>query len=191
VDLPKTGSLLDIGSGNGHFVATFIKKHPLWSATMSDKSNHQIKQSLTPVRFVANLNDLTHNNYDLITLIHTLEHLPDPISSLQKVLQLLKPGGNCLVQTPNTTASLWGCIIYDHVSHFTMTSLANAMEQSGFNTLVLSKDVSGREIALIGQKGPPPPHQTKKVKRFLICFPFQRRAYILRHIRSISILTCS
>jgi SAM-dependent methyltransferase len=93
VDLPKTGSLLDIGGGNGHFVATFMRRHPLWSATISDKSDHQIKRSLTPIRFVANLNNLTHNSYDLITLIHTLEHLPDPISSLQKVLQLLKPGG--------------------------------------------------------------------------------------------------
>jgi 2-polyprenyl-3-methyl-5-hydroxy-6-metoxy-1,4-benzoquinol methylase len=153
--LPKKGLLLDIGGGHGHFAALFREACPLWRATVADKSDHQIEEQPVAVQYANDLHDLKPDSFDLITLIHTLKHLPVPVSTLRKAHELLRPGGYCLVQTPNTAASLWDCIIYDHISHFTRASLVTAMEKSYFRSIVVSNNLSERELTFIGQKGLP------------------------------------
>ena len=34
-------------------------------------------------------------------MFHVLEHMEDPSSSLEKIWQLLKPGGNLIIEIPN------------------------------------------------------------------------------------------
>ncbi|MGN4152716.1 class I SAM-dependent methyltransferase [Burkholderia gladioli] len=45
------------------------------------------------------------SSYDNIFLIHTLEHLDDPVSTLKRILQWLSPGGRLFVATPNAHAA--------------------------------------------------------------------------------------
>ena len=40
--------------------------------------------------------------FELITAIDVIEHFPDPVSDIQNVYSLLKPGGVFIIQTPDT-----------------------------------------------------------------------------------------
>lgn len=45
--------------------------------------------------------DLPPQSFDLITFYHVLEHLPDPIATLRRARELLRPGGQLVALTPN------------------------------------------------------------------------------------------
>jgi SAM-dependent methyltransferase len=39
--------------------------------------------------------------FDLVTLVHVVEHLPDPRATLEAAVRLLRPGGTLVLVTPN------------------------------------------------------------------------------------------
>ncbi|WP_114751641.1 class I SAM-dependent methyltransferase [Pleomorphovibrio marinus] len=45
--------------------------------------------------------------YDVIMLHHTFEHLKDPRKAIEKITQLLAPGGRCLLRMPVADAEVW------------------------------------------------------------------------------------
>lgn len=45
--------------------------------------------------------------FDLITLHHSLEHIPDQVETLKTVHSLLRPGGFCLVRIPLVSSTVW------------------------------------------------------------------------------------
>jgi len=46
----------------------------------------------------------TPGRWDVVVLTHVLEHLPDPVSSLVKIRELLRPGGSGVLEFPNIDA---------------------------------------------------------------------------------------
>ncbi|HEY0228848.1 MAG TPA: class I SAM-dependent methyltransferase [Mycobacterium sp.] len=45
--------------------------------------------------------------FDLIMFNHSLEHMPDPVSTLSAAAEKLAPGGACLVRLPTTSSEVW------------------------------------------------------------------------------------
>lgn len=84
---------------------------------------------------------LPESSLDLCTLIHVLEHLPEPGVALKRLAGWLKPGGRLLLMTPlaeTFTAWLSGKSWYDmseHVQFFTLGSLLTLAERSGLRPL--------------------------------------------------------
>jgi SAM-dependent methyltransferase len=78
--------------------------------------------------------------FDAITFSHVIEHLPNPLDSLQRSLRLLKPGGRLVVVTPNGQslgARYFGpdWVAWDpprHLHVFTPRSLRRLLLGSGF-----------------------------------------------------------
>ena len=89
-------------------------------------------------------------------MIHVLEHLPDPVKSLQEIHRILKPNGLVFIAVPNdsllgrkgylryTCQKLIGMrckLMYPdyvkegnwHLSHFTPSVLTKALKVSGFS----------------------------------------------------------
>ena len=79
--------------------------------------------------------------FDLVLLIHVLEHLVDPVSDLRRIHQLLKPTGKLVIAVPNVNAlerkifaKYWdGWDIPRHVQHFSSESLRYILEKTGFD----------------------------------------------------------
>lgn len=44
---------------------------------------------------------LTHHEFDALCFIHVLEHLVDPVATIQKLLPNLKIGGKVIIAVPN------------------------------------------------------------------------------------------
>ena len=77
--------------------------------------------------------------FDLVTAFHVLEHVPDPVAMIRRMIEWLAPGGLLVVEVPNAGGlaaqlfgSAWsGLELPRHPSHFTPASLTRAVELGG------------------------------------------------------------
>jgi 2-polyprenyl-3-methyl-5-hydroxy-6-metoxy-1,4-benzoquinol methylase len=102
----KTGALLDIGCGTGEFLAasknagwTVTGIEPSPSARAAALSNHQLTALDEP-----ELENLQAGSFDVITMWHVLEHVPDLPGRMQTLKKLLAPGGTLIIAVPNRNA---------------------------------------------------------------------------------------
>jgi SAM-dependent methyltransferase len=81
------------------------------------------------------------NTFDLITMTHILEHLPEPEMSLGEVRRVLKPGGLLLIAVPNFGSRLellwfggrWtGFAPKQHIWYFKKDTLSGMISRYGF-----------------------------------------------------------
>lgn len=102
--LPATGGrVLDVGCGNGDFLAR--AKSAGWEVSGVDPDPEALN-----IARVRNLDvrlggietvGCVSEQFDVITLSHVLEHVHDPVALLRRCYQLLKPGGWVWLETPN------------------------------------------------------------------------------------------
>ena len=77
--------------------------------------------------------------FDMVTAFHVLEHVPDPVALVRRMLDWLSPGGLLIIEVPNAGGlgasvfgSAWsGLELPRHLSHFTPGSLARSVQQAG------------------------------------------------------------
>ena len=98
------GRLLDIGCGNGHFLA--VMRHLGWEIVGCDLDPEAAKLARTNLQapiFAGTLTEAGYPNdsFDAITLSHVIEHVYDPIELLAECRRVLMPGGQLVVVTPN------------------------------------------------------------------------------------------
>jgi SAM-dependent methyltransferase len=85
---------------------------------------------------------MDYGPYDAVTMFYVLEHLSDPMGALQKVSDLLAPGGTLVIRVPHTTpivrllalAGLGGGL-YDppyHLYDFSPAVLREMLRRAGF-----------------------------------------------------------
>jgi SAM-dependent methyltransferase len=100
----QNGALLDVGSGTGHFAS--LMKESGWDVKgieINDKARNFATETfgleiIGPDRIAS----LQTDSFDCVTLWHVLEHFYDPHKYITDILNLLKPGGVCLVALPNS-----------------------------------------------------------------------------------------
>lgn len=99
------GRLLDVGCGNGNFLAVMKKLGWNVSGVEPDINAAMIASahSLAPPIFIGTLEEASFidNSFDAITAHHVIEHTHDPISFLREAYRILKPGGRLVITTPN------------------------------------------------------------------------------------------
>jgi len=139
--------VLELGCSHGSFVALLrqagydavgVEMSP-WVVEFGQKT-FGVPISVGPVEALA----LTSGSLDVIALMDVLEHLPDPVATMAHCLQLLKPDGILLIQTPqfkeemdyaalvDTNAPFLKMMIPDeHLYLFSERSVAGLFEQLG------------------------------------------------------------
>lgn len=136
------GRLLDVGAGTGYFAA-FMRDRG-WSVTAlePDATARQAASSRAglEIRPIEDLEGLTAETFDVITLWHVLEHVHDPAHYLDRFRNLLVPGGMLMIAVPNPESrdaihygTYWAAWdVPRHLWHFSPSSLKHLLQQHGF-----------------------------------------------------------
>ena len=152
--IPETGSLLDIGCGNGAFLKVFSASCQGWKMMgfEYDGRNKQIVESIPRVtKLHVGSIDGINECFDLIVLIHALEHIPNPVDYLKSLAKKLKPGGLLCIEVPNLKTSPFDILIADHCSHFTEETLIKIVTSAGFEPLNCSESHVPKELSLLAR----------------------------------------
>ena len=139
----ESGKLLDVGAAGGAFVAEATKRGFVASGVEPvERFARAAREELGVDVQHGSVEDLelASARYDVITLWHVLEHLPDPVSKLRHLASGIPAGGLLALEVPNAGSAVahhMGCAWPSlepsvHVSQFTPTSLRRALEQAGF-----------------------------------------------------------
>ena len=96
----QKGKILDIGAGTGDFLLT--AKNDGWETVgvePSDRAKEIAKKK--GISFVEQISELENHSFDVITMWHVLEHVPDLQLQIQELKRLLKPTGTLIIAVPN------------------------------------------------------------------------------------------
>ncbi|WP_395043380.1 class I SAM-dependent methyltransferase [Flavobacterium sp.] len=124
------GRILDIGAGVGDFLA--VAKNDGWETFGTEPSDKAKAIAIKKgVSFVNNLSQLENNSFDVITMWHVLEHVPDLENQISELKRLLKPTGTILIAVPNFNSfdanyygKFWAAFdIPIHLWHFSKTAI--------------------------------------------------------------------
>jgi len=101
------GRMLDIGCGNGRLM--YLARKAGWDVKgleLSPVMAKLVRKRLGAAVVVADFLEVAPESidamrFDLISLRHVLEHLPDCLLAMRKLRELLAPGGYVLIEMPN------------------------------------------------------------------------------------------
>jgi 2-polyprenyl-3-methyl-5-hydroxy-6-metoxy-1,4-benzoquinol methylase len=124
------GSLLDIGAGTGDFLKTAKDKG--WEINgVEPNENARDLAASKNIILKKSIEDFTGNTFDVITLWHVLEHLPNLEETIHKIENLLAPGGTLIIAVPNYNSfdsnyykSHWAAFdVPRHLWHFSQSAM--------------------------------------------------------------------
>lgn len=97
----SNGRLLDVGCGTGSRLVWFRERGWTVYGQEVDPVSAAIARSSDVDVYVGRLEDLKMAPVDVVTVNHVIEHVNDPVELLRSCSRLLRPGGLCVVATPN------------------------------------------------------------------------------------------
>jgi SAM-dependent methyltransferase len=148
----EPGRAVDVGCGRGDLAATLI--HAGWQVTGVEPSPEAC--AVAARRGVdarcGTLPDaeLETNGYDVVTFMHSLEHVESPVDHLGTVRDALRPGGLVLITVPNFGGwqarrfrGRWYHLdLPRHRVHFTRLGLMHALRRAGLEPRELTTSSS-------------------------------------------------
>lgn len=152
IEIPKKGELIDIGCGSGALLASFSNTIDGWSLFGQDLTDNHLSY-LNGIRGFQKLytRDIQEvdKKFDLVTMVHVLEHIPNPVSALKTAKKLLKPNGAILIQVPNCQITPLDLLVADHASHFTTQDFKCMLARAGLNALAISDQWVTKELSVV------------------------------------------
>jgi len=129
---PKAQSVLDYGTATGEFLYYLSKKTFLVSGVEPNKNARELANILLDNKVSVSINNISQK-FDVITLWHVLEHIPEPDKLITELKKRLNPDGIILIAVPNFKsydAKVYGAYwaAYDvprHLWHFSPTAINN------------------------------------------------------------------
>jgi 2-polyprenyl-3-methyl-5-hydroxy-6-metoxy-1,4-benzoquinol methylase len=137
------GRLLDVGCGEGFFLD--VAGRAGWDCSgveLSEFAADQARRKDLGTIVQGTLRDAAFPSafFDVVTMFDVIEHLHDPIAELAEVHRVLRPGGLCLMLTPNVAsvpARLMGRYWFEikppeHLYYYSMSNAASLLRRAGF-----------------------------------------------------------
>lgn len=107
---PHGGTILDIGCGVGGFLETFDDRWNKWGVEPSDYARE--KANRKGIRILSSTNVADFEQFDVVVLRGSLQHINFPMEALVQATRTLKKGGLlAILATPDTDSlvyKLWG-----------------------------------------------------------------------------------
>ncbi|WP_333598989.1 class I SAM-dependent methyltransferase [Flavobacterium sp.] len=156
----QKGKLLDIGAGTGDFLV--VAKNDGWHITGIEPSEKAKTIAINKgVKFAESLAVLESNSFDIITMWHVLEHVPNLEEYILELKRLLKPSGTIVIAVPNFKSfdatyygKFWAA--YDvprHIWHFSKTAIGKLFAEKEMKlTEVLPMKFDSFYVSLLSEK---------------------------------------
>jgi hypothetical protein len=128
--LKAVHSFLDYGSAGGELIEEIKQAYSAQcmgvelDKQMADYANTKDRQTVS---------QLTGSGYDLVSIVHTLEHLPYPTLGLRNLRKVMTTESRIYIEVPK------GTYIDAHVISFSSRSLQRCIELAGFGVLELAE----------------------------------------------------
>lgn len=178
--LPAGGRILDVGAGIGQFLSLSGEGWEVDGTELSPVARRIASERWGISLREGQLEDLRLPDaaYDVVTLFHVLEHVPQPGTTLREILRILKPGGCAVFAVPDewgaTSArahrflARFGAGLTNrgrdgirtihtkpslgelHLSRFRPSSLRQALVNAGFEVVLLEPDPHHPPGGLVG-----------------------------------------
>ncbi len=100
----RNGRLLDIGCGNGGYLATMKELGWGVAGVEMDARAAEIARSRFGIFvYTGSINDAPFEeaSFDAVTMSHVIEHVPEPVDFMRAAARFLKAGGQLVIVTPN------------------------------------------------------------------------------------------
>ena len=156
-------TLLDFGCGTGDFLNTAQNNNWIVSGIEPNKEARLIANSKTnQAVFDSNhINNFEKQSFDVITLWHVLEHVPNLEAQIAQLKALLKPSGVLIIAVPNYKSydsnyykQFWAALdVPRHLWHFNQKSVSKLfakINMSVVNTLPMVFD--SYYVSLLSEK---------------------------------------
>ena len=160
----QNGRLLDVGTGIGQFLYYASNDFDVYGTEVSKSAISIAKEKYNLNILYGELENIDFKNlkFDIITLFHVLEHVPDPVSTVLSVKKLLAEDGIVVIAIPNEIEGVrWRIgrsiksLIFNkrfsrygipkitlddtqgeiHLSYFTRSSIKYLLERTGFEII--------------------------------------------------------
>jgi SAM-dependent methyltransferase len=145
------GSLLDVGCGRGFFLCNFVGSNVDYFGVEPRRriSEEAGKRVGVDNVFCGTLKEAAFPSadFDAVTMINLIEHLPFPADTLQEANRVMRDGGVLLIETPNVdsfvTAILgnrWHAFLEsEHHCFFSAKTLTEMLNIAGFRVLSVTR----------------------------------------------------
>jgi len=146
----KPGKLLDVGCSMGFMLRRFQELG--WESYGMDVSSYATEYARNELKLNVSTGtidklDFPDNYFDLVTIVLTIEHMPDPRSVLQKLHKLMNKDSIIIVAThdfdglwPRLARSKWQHLfVPEHLFFFTKSTLKRLLEETGFNIVKITE----------------------------------------------------
>ena len=178
-------NVLDIGASTGLLLETFREEFGAEVTGVEPGNAYRATAEKRDIQMFSSLESLRETNregFDLVTMMHVLEHLPDPLATLREIRQeLLTSNGALLIEVPNFYAH--DSYELAHLSCFTPHSLKEILRLAGYEVKAFRKHGHPRSKTLdlyIGALARPiiPEHEPDAVRPER-CVPLKRALAML------------
>lgn len=137
--IPKLNHHLDIGCSAGILLRVFQDHYGCQVTGVEPGDSYRkaaISQGLTVYEDLAELTSARESIFDLVSLAHVLEHLPDPYNYLSTIrAKYLTPSGWLLLEVPNLYCH--DSFETAHFSSFSVHTLKQTVSKAGFKILAV------------------------------------------------------
>jgi 2-polyprenyl-3-methyl-5-hydroxy-6-metoxy-1,4-benzoquinol methylase len=140
------GRLLEVGCGAGVFLqqAARIGWH-CWGLDLSATAVASARENVPGATILEGTLESVHfdETFNIIKMAHVLEHVPDPIQTLDTTFKLLDDQGQLIIEVPNIKSfeakllgRYWkGLDMPRHLLHFSIPVITQMLEQRGFSVI--------------------------------------------------------
>ncbi len=128
---------LDVGSSSGAVLQRFHEHYGCVSVGVEPGDAYRRFSQSQGIKVFPSLDDLTEADevpFDMISMLHVLEHVVDPVQTLRSLRKSkMRPGGYLLLEVPNLIEH--ESLELSHLYAFTRSTLKAIVRQAGFRIL--------------------------------------------------------
>ena len=154
------GNLLDIGAGTGDFLLT--AKQNGWNTIGVEPSEKAKGIAINKgIKFSDSTQELESHSFDIITMWHVLEHVPNLEIQIRELKRLVKPNGTIIIAVPNYKSydanyygKFWAAFdVPIHFWHFSKTAIQLIFEKENIKLeKVLPMKFDSFYVSLLSEK---------------------------------------